>query len=137
MELELKLKGKDAEEKVDGNDSLQLVSTICVETDDRGEKWSKAVKPLKEEYNYGTYYSEEARQNRIRRSLLGPRARFRIWISYFTDEAEGYQVQLERGRGKDPAALANAEEITVMRALLGKLLCATRSGMLRGAGDTS
>ena len=50
---------------------------------------------------------------------------------------KGVEIQIARGRGKDPKALADEGEITQMRGVIGKLNWASREGMPQGAGDAS
>ena len=56
-------------------------------------------------------------------------------VRYLQDRAR--EIKLDRGRCKEPTALANATEISLMRGLTGKINWATREGMPNGRGDAS
>ena len=56
-------------------------------------------------------------------------------VRYLKDRAR--EIKLDRGRCKEPTALANATEISLMRGLTGKINWATREGMPNGCGDAS
>jgi len=126
-----------------GKSQVDLSGLICVETDDLlgggiGPKFHAAVEQLRKEYNFGKWkiLQENATEYGGRTLKQLPDFSFKVSMTRYLKE-KGVEIKLERGRGKDPKAKANAEEITQMRGVIGKLNWASREGMPQGAGDAS
>ena len=126
-----------------GKELKQFSGLVCVETDDLlgggiGPKFQTAIETLRKEYNFGKWkVLQDASTEYGGRTLRQlPTYDFKIsMIRYLKEKA--VEIQLARGRGKDPKALADEGEITQMRGVIGKLNWASREGMPQGAGDAS
>ena len=114
-----------------------------METDDllgggTGDKFFEALETLKPKYWFGTWkefmdvsheYGGRALQHFEYLSLSFSMVR------YLRDRAR--RIKLDRGRCKNPEALANETETTLMRGLTGKINGATKEGMPNSCGDAS
>ena len=121
----------------------QFSGLVCVETDDLlgggvGPKYQAAILALRENYKFGKWKDLMENSTEYGGRTLKQLPSFDILISmsrYLQDKC--IEIKLERGRGKDQKALANAGEITQMRGICGKLNWASREGMPQGSGDAS
>ena len=128
-----------------GKVEKQFSGLICVETDDllgggmaNAPKFHKAIEALRKEYNFGKWkvLQEGSTEYGGRTLWQLPNYDFKISMTRYLKE-KAVEIQLARGRGKDPKALADEGEITQMRGVIGKLNWASREGMPQGAGDAS
>jgi hypothetical protein len=121
----------------------QLSGLVLVETDDLlgggiGGQFFEAIKTLRRKYNFGKWNELMDASHEYGGRTLQQHQDFSFTISmarYLRERAR--EIKLDRGRCKDPEALANATEISLMRGLTGKINWATREGMPNGCGDAS
>ena len=126
-----------------GGKPMQFSGLVVMETDDFlcggiGDKYYEAISVLRSKYNFGKWVQllDNSYEYGGRTLTQYKDFSFRIsMVRYLKDRAR--EIDLPRGRAKEPKADATPTEITAMRGLVGKLNWTTREGMPNGAGDAS